>query len=925
MTLSSASGKSNDKRKGEEMWDDTIWPFVTPSHETPVHKTVIGEGKFGRVYAFSELQQVPQVKAGSTHFRAGESRESYYTSLGDMRPAIQTGLGNTDEDDEDDSSSILCLYRFKIWWMRPKFVTCMADIPYETLLVFGRDAKTDEYHLILPLILPEEGSSSSTCTRCTSCSLYSTDDGTVQLTSETPGTVGLYCGKSSKPFDLLQDGIAMALQMAQGISSTKTNNHTPNHSMVSDFTTKRNMEENQDNEMGSAKDCPTEMQRLPFFARSLGWCTWNAFYTGVTGRKVVDAVQTHHANGVPIRWMILDDGWQHTTNDNANNGEQWGERLVSLTDASPDKFGPDDNNHDTNISDIHVPMNRNNAPNNTTERSLLSLTETVQMLKSGLGIDAVLAWHALPGYWLGCAEPTSNVDNKIKMTPSTIQYPHFPFGIMENDSSASREQSVTKGIGIANDATQFLSRYHAYLQGCGIDGVKVDAQAVTGILRPHPPGNKNENDGEISRSEKSHAHEVALRLHAALALSMERHFGGARFDRPVSASAPIIHCMSHAPEIFYRIPSLYGNTRLPLMRASDDHYPNNPYSHGPHIVACAFNSLLLGLVMVPDWDMFTTTVTADMTPDMVWIHAIARAISGGPVYLSDKPLETNSAILESLVCKDGTVLTCTKSAVPTRDCLLRNPLSCSHMHIFKVQNVNGKRGAYTSGVLGLFHVGGTGDWDAGKLDYGPVIDPNAPAVTNAMGVIRATDVECFRSQFSSKPDQSFLALSFRNNHVKVLRSLEDEMSMTLAPMGSDAITLIPLTQIPFGNSTVEFAPLGLLGKINGAGSILNQADKGIGSDGTATTMQLVSLNGVGSFCFAIRPLDPSVGKLNLTLAVGGHPIHYTTISHQNENTLIPTGLIDRGFQVFIFQLEGRGQGRPTVQEDVSIELSPQIQ
>jgi hypothetical protein len=161
--------------------------------------------------------------------------------------------------------------------------------------------------------------------------------------------------------------------------------------------------------------------------------------------------------------------------------------------------------------------------------------------------------------------------------------------------------------------------------------------------------------------------------------------------------------------------------------------------------------------------------------------------------------------------------------------------------------------------------------------------------------------------------------------VKVLRSLEDEMSITLAPMGSDVITLIPLTQIPFGNSTLEFAPLGLLGKINGAGSILNQAVKGRGSDGTAATIQL-SLNGVGSFCFAIRPLHPSVGKLNLTVTVRGHPIHYTTISHQNENTLIPIGLIDRGFQVFIFQLEGRGQVRPTVpvQEDVSIELSPQI-
>jgi hypothetical protein len=161
--------------------------------------------------------------------------------------------------------------------------------------------------------------------------------------------------------------------------------------------------------------------------------------------------------------------------------------------------------------------------------------------------------------------------------------------------------------------------------------------------------------------------------------------------------------------------------------------------------------------------------------------------------------------------------------------------------------------------------------------------------------------------------------------VKVLHSLEDEMNITLAPMGSDVITLIPLTQIQFGNSNLEFAPLGLLGKINGAGSILNQALKERGADGTASTMIQLSLNGVGSFCFAIRPLDPSVGKLNLTLTVGGDPIHYTTISDQNENTLIPTGLIDQGFQLFIFQLKNRVQVRPTMNQDevVSIELSPQ--
>jgi len=41
-----------------------------------------------------------------------------------------------------------------------------------------------------------------------------------------------------------------------------------------------------------------------------------------------------------------------------------------------------------------------------------------------------------------------------------------------------------------------------------------------------------------------------------------------------------------------------------ITRASDDYYPKNPTTQSLHIAAVAFNSIFLGEIVVPDWDMF---------------------------------------------------------------------------------------------------------------------------------------------------------------------------------------------------------------------------------------------------------------------------------------------------------------------------------
>jgi hypothetical protein len=54
-----------------------------------------------------------------------------------------------------------------------------------------------------------------------------------------------------------------------------------------------------------------------------------------------------------------------------------------------------------------------------------------------------------------------------------------------------------------------------------------------------------------------------------------------------------------------------------VARVSDDYYPRDPASSTPHIGACAFNSLYLGALVQPDWDMFQSAHPAGEAPLVV--------------------------------------------------------------------------------------------------------------------------------------------------------------------------------------------------------------------------------------------------------------------------------------------------------------------
>lgn len=82
--------------------------------------------------------------------------------------------------------------------------------------------------------------------------------------------------------------------------------------------------------------------------------------------------------------------------------------------------------------------------------------------------------------------------------------------------------------------------------------------------------------------------------------------------------------MSAGNDITYRLKA--SN----MTRTSDDFIPDVPKSHGVHIFKNAVNSLFTRDITYADWDMFMTK------HEFGAYHAAARAISGGPVYVTDK-------------------------------------------------------------------------------------------------------------------------------------------------------------------------------------------------------------------------------------------------------------------------------------------------
>jgi len=277
----------------------------------------------------------------------------------------------------------------------------------------------------------------------------------------------------------------------------------------------------------------------------------------------------------------------------------------------------------------------------------------------------------------------------------------------------------------------------------GVDGVKVDTQAVL--------------EG-VSAGLGGRVH-VMKRYRQALEGAAHVHFQG-----------NLINCMSNANEMHYMALS------TTLTRTSTDFWPLKPATHGLHLFTNAQVSLWFGEFVHPDWDMFQSGHA------MGAFHAAARAISGGPVYVSDRPGEHDFDLLRKLVLPDGTVLRTEAPALPTRDCLFHDPLR--EDVLLKLFSPN-KMGA----VLGAFHC---------RYD-----ESGAPPIRGAIAPGEAPGLA----------GERFAVYAHHAAQMRVL-GRDERWEIELPALTAELFTIVPLDR--------GVAPIGLVRMFNSGGALLAQ-------------------------------------------------------------------------------------------------------
>ena len=244
-------------------------------------------------------------------------------------------------------------------------------------------------------------------------------------------------------------------------------------------------------------------------------------------------------------------------------------------------------------------------------------------------------WYPMTGYWRGF-DPNGDAakaygDGLTQINGKLLVKP-------EKESADKTYSAIAK-----------------WFRDCGADFLKIDNQSsyVTNYFNCGVP-----------------VGELANTLQSAIESSAIEHFGK---DGDIS----LINCMGMANEnMFHRRDSA-------ISRCSDDFKPENREWFAKHILQCSFNSLIQGQYYYNDWDMWWSGDAQGLK------NSVCRAISGGPIYISDRNGETRPEILKPLIFDDGTVIRTEVPALPTVDCLTVDPtVSKQPMKIFSRKNAS---------------------------------------------------------------------------------------------------------------------------------------------------------------------------------------------------------------------------------------------
>ncbi|KAL2929744.1 putative galactinol--sucrose galactosyltransferase 6 [Bienertia sinuspersici] len=491
-------------------------------------------------------------------------------------------------------------------------------------------------------------------------------------------------------------------------------------------------------------------KKLPGIIDYFGWCTWDAFYKEVTQEGVEAGLASLSSGGAPPRFVIIDDGWQSVGVD-------------------PQKESSSDEDKHNLEEDEPVPRLTGIKENEKFQKKddpSVGIRNIASIAKEKYGLKYVYVWHAITGYWGGVRPGVKEMEEY----GSLMKYPDVSKGVVENEPVWKSDPMKVQGLGLVNPNSvyKFYNDLHSYLASNGIDGVKVDVQCILETLGAGLGGRV----------------ELTRQYHQALDASVARNF----------PDNGCIACMSHNTD------ALYCSKQAAIVRASDDFYPRDPVSHTIHIAAVAYNSVFLGEFMQPDWDMFHSDHPAGE------YHGSARAISGGPIYVSDAPGKHNFELLRKLVLPDGSVLQPRLPGRPTRDCLFNDPAR-DGVSLLKIWNMN----KYT-GVLGVYNCQGAAWSSTERKNTFHATQPEA-----LTGVVCGRDVHLITEAAVDPTDWNRHCAVYRHRTGEVVTlPYNAALPVTLKVLEFDVFIITPIKVLAPGFS---FAPFGLIKMFNAGGAI----------------------------------------------------------------------------------------------------------
>lgn len=238
-----------------------------------------------------------------------------------------------------------------------------------------------------------------------------------------------------------------------------------------------------------------------------------------------------------------------------------------------------------------------------------------EMKKRGMQVGI---WHPINGYWAGLV-PDSPAAGKLAGCTMTVP----------------ETGRIMPDLRTPETAKAYYDRLHTFFADCGADFVKIDNQSSL------PAQYKNAIPiGTAARN-----------LHAGIEYSVEKHFGGA-----------LINCMCMGNE------NMFNRPETAITRCSDDFKPEDSAWFAKHLMQCAYNGLVQGLFCTCDWDMWWSDDA------QAGKNSLLRALSGGPIYVSDRLERSRPEIFAPLCFSDGRILRPEGVAIPTKNWLTRNPV-----------------------------------------------------------------------------------------------------------------------------------------------------------------------------------------------------------------------------------------------------------